>query len=185
MRLVTVKGRELAPSAATKAGARGGHEVALADANGEGPAIRRRELELVPEAGRPRRPRSRCQFCDRLECQFDDRPRPAAGAPITAGRRLRVHTVQAVLAPPLPRDRRVGFRVRGCCVGSSAGLMAMLVVLGVMSVGWMAVMAVLVTAQKLLPPRAALDMQLALAIVAFGALIIVDPSAVRGLTPPM
>jgi hypothetical protein len=49
----------------------------------------------------------------------------------------------------------------------------------------MAVMAVLVTAQKLLPPRAALDVQLALAIVAFGALIIVDPSAVRGLTPPM
>ncbi len=63
--------------------------------------------------------------------------------------------------------------------------MAMLVVLGVMSVGWMAVIAVLVTAQKLLPPRAALDVPLALAIVAFGVLIIVDPSSVPGLTPPM
>lgn len=72
-----------------------------------------------------------------------------------------------------------------CCVGSSAGLMAMLVVLGVMSAGWMAVIAILVTAQKLLPPRAALDVPLALAIVALGVLIIVDPSLVPGLVPPM
>ena len=63
--------------------------------------------------------------------------------------------------------------------------MAMLVVLGVMSVGWMAVIAVLVIAQKLLPPRAALDVPLALAIVALGVLIIADPSPVPGLTPPM
>jgi deazaflavin-dependent oxidoreductase (nitroreductase family) len=37
-----------------------------------------------------------------------------------------------------------------CCVGSRAGLMAMLVVLGVMSAGWMAAIAVLVTVQKLI-----------------------------------
>jgi predicted metal-binding membrane protein len=61
----------------------------------------------------------------------------------------------------------------------------MLVVLGMMSVGWMAVIAVLVTTQKLLPPRADLDVPLAFAIVAFGVLIIVDPSSVPGLTPPM
>ena len=78
-----------------------------------------------------------------------------------------------------------GFGFGLCCVGSSIGLMAMLVVVGVMSAGWMAVIAVLVTAQKLLPPRAALDVPLALAIVAFGVLIIVDPSSVPGLTPPM
>ena len=78
-----------------------------------------------------------------------------------------------------------GFGFGLCCVGSSAGLMAMLVVLGVMSVGWMAAIAVLVTAQKLLPERAALDVPLALAIVALGVLIIVDPSLVPGLTPPM
>ena len=45
-----------------------------------------------------------------------------------------------------------GFGFGLSCAGSSAGLMATLVVLGVMSVGWMAVIAVLVTAQKLLPP---------------------------------
>jgi predicted metal-binding membrane protein len=76
-----------------------------------------------------------------------------------------------------------GFGFGLCCAGSSAGLMAMLVALGVMSVTWMAVTAVLVTAQKLLPPRAALDVPLALAIVAFGVLIIVDPLSVPGLTP--
>ena len=186
MRLVTVKGRELAPSAATKAGAGGGHELALAGANGEGPAIRRQEQELVSEAGRPRRPRSRCQFCDRLECQFDDRP--------SASRRCAYYRGQASTSSRRSsgtcrrRCRETagsGFGFGLCCVGSSAGLMAMLVVLGVMSVGWMAVIAVLVTAQKLLPPRAALDVPLALMIVAFGVLIVVDPSSVPGLTPPM
>ncbi len=78
-----------------------------------------------------------------------------------------------------------GFGFGLCCLGSSAGLMAMLVVLGLMSVGWMAMIAVLVTAQKLLPPRGALDVPLALAIIAFGVLIIVDPSSVPGLVPPM
>ncbi len=72
-----------------------------------------------------------------------------------------------------------------CCVGSSAGLMAMLVALGVMSVGWMAVIAALVTAQKLLPLSAAIDVPLALVIVALGVLILVDPSRVPGLTSPM
>jgi predicted metal-binding membrane protein len=50
----------------------------------------------------------------------------------------------------------------------SIGLMVMLVGLGVMSVAWMAVIAVVVTAQKLLPPGAAVDVALALAIVALG-----------------
>jgi len=73
-----------------------------------------------------------------------------------------------------------GFGFGLCCVGSTAGLMAMLVVLGAMSVGWMAVIAVLVTTQKLLPPRAALDVPLALTIVAFGLPIIVDPRGFPG-----
>jgi predicted metal-binding membrane protein len=72
-----------------------------------------------------------------------------------------------------------------CCVGSSVGLMLMLAALGVMSVTWMTVIAVLVLVQKLLPPRAAIDMPLALAIVAVGVLIVLDPSSVPGLTSPM
>ena len=60
------------------------------------------------------------------------------------------------------------------CVGSSIGLMLMLVALGVMSVAWMAVIAVLV-----------LDVPLGLAILALGVLIVFAPWSVPGLTPPM
>jgi predicted metal-binding membrane protein len=63
--------------------------------------------------------------------------------------------------------------------------MAMLVALGVMSVTWMSVIAILVLAQKLLPPRAAVDVPLALAIVALGVLIVLAPSSVPGPTPAM
>jgi hypothetical protein len=42
-----------------------------------------------------------------------------------------------------------------------------------------------VLAQKLLPARAALDVPLALAIVGLGFLIVIAPSSVPGLTPPM
>jgi predicted metal-binding membrane protein len=72
-----------------------------------------------------------------------------------------------------------------CCVGSSIGLMLMLVALGLMSVTWMLVIAVLVLAQKLLPATAAIDVPLALAIVALGVLIVIAPSSVPGLPPPM
>jgi predicted metal-binding membrane protein len=72
-----------------------------------------------------------------------------------------------------------------CCAGSSIALMAMLVALGVMSVTWMSVIAILVLAQKLLPPKAAVDVPLALAITGLGIWIILVPSSVPGLTPPM
>lgn len=70
---------------------------------------------------------------------------------------------------------RSGFEFGLYCVGSSIGLMLMLVALGAMSVTWMSVIAVLVLAQKLLPPRAAIDVPLALAIVGLGILILVAP----------
>jgi predicted metal-binding membrane protein len=80
---------------------------------------------------------------------------------------------------------RSGFQFGRYCVGSSIGLMLMLVALGVMSVTWMSVMAVLVFAQKLLPSKAAIDVPLALAIVGLGILIVLAPSSVPGITPPM
>ncbi len=78
-----------------------------------------------------------------------------------------------------------GFEFGLCCVGSSIGLMLMLVALSVMSVTWMFVIAALVLAQKLLPAKAAIDVPLALAIVGLGLLIVTAPSSVPGLTPPM
>ena len=80
---------------------------------------------------------------------------------------------------------RSGLEFGLCCVGSSIGLMLMLVALGVMSVTWMAVIAVVVLAQKLLPAKAAIDVPLALAIVGLGVWIVLAPSSVPGLTPPM
>jgi predicted metal-binding membrane protein len=68
---------------------------------------------------------------------------------------------------------RSGFQFGVCCVGSSVGLMVMLLALGVMSVAWMAVVAVLVLAQKVLPPRASIDVPVALAIVAVGILVLI------------
>jgi predicted metal-binding membrane protein len=61
----------------------------------------------------------------------------------------------------------------------------MLVVLGIMSVTWMSVIAVLVLAQKLLPAKTALDLPLALAIAGLGVLIVATPSLVPGLSPTM
>jgi predicted metal-binding membrane protein len=63
----------------------------------------------------------------------------------------------------------VGFGVH--CIGSSLGLMAMFVALGVMNIAWMVVVTAVVLAQKLLPPRAAIDVPLALAIVAVGLIV--------------
>jgi predicted metal-binding membrane protein len=80
---------------------------------------------------------------------------------------------------------RSGFEFGLCCAGSSAGLMLMLVALSVMSVTWMCVIAVLVLAQKVLPAKAAIDVPVALAIAGLGVLIVIAPSLVPGLMPPM
>jgi predicted metal-binding membrane protein len=76
-----------------------------------------------------------------------------------------------------------GFGLR--CVGSSLGLMLVLVAVSIMSVIWMAVITVLVLAQKLLPAKAAADVPVALAIIGLGLLIVIAPSSVPGLMPPM
>jgi predicted metal-binding membrane protein len=75
---------------------------------------------------------------------------------------------------------RSGFEYGLCCVGSSIGLMLMLVALSVMSLTWMSVIAALVLAQKVVPATTAIDMTLALAIVGLGILIAIAPSSVPG-----
>jgi predicted metal-binding membrane protein len=63
---------------------------------------------------------------------------------------------------------RSGVRFGVYCFGSSIGLMAALVALNAMSVALMCAVAAVVLFQKLLPPHPALDVPLALAIVAVG-----------------
>ena len=69
-----------------------------------------------------------------------------------------------------------GWRFGLCCAGSSIGLMLVLVALGVMNLAWMIVIAVLVLAQKLMPPRAVVDLPVALAIIGFGIWILAAPN---------
>jgi predicted metal-binding membrane protein len=64
---------------------------------------------------------------------------------------------------------RSGFEFGLYCLGSSVGLMVMLVALGVMSFTWMVVVAAIVSAQKLLPPIPVVDIPVALGIVALGS----------------
>jgi predicted metal-binding membrane protein len=61
-----------------------------------------------------------------------------------------------------------------CCAGSSIGLMAILVAVDAMSLFWMAVITVIATAQKLLPAKAAIDVPVALAIIGFGLVLVIQ-----------
>src|SRR5260221_8950054 len=60
-----------------------------------------------------------------------------------------------------------------------------LVGVAVLSVTWMTVIALVVLAQKLLPAKAGVNVPLAVAIVGLGILIIIAPSSIPGLSPPM
>ncbi len=104
-------------------------------------------------------------------------------------------TVAAALYELTPTKRRFRMMCREmvpsglglglCCVGSSIGLMLMLVALGATSLIWMAVVGGVVVVQKLIAPRAIIDVPVALAIGALGVAILVDPSALPGLVPVM
>jgi predicted metal-binding membrane protein len=67
---------------------------------------------------------------------------------------------------------RSGFQFGAYCVGSSIGLMIVLVALGVMSLPWMAVIASLVLVQKLVPPQTLVDVPVALGFVALGVVVL-------------
>ncbi|MFL5819896.1 MAG: DUF2182 domain-containing protein [Solirubrobacteraceae bacterium] len=80
---------------------------------------------------------------------------------------------------------RDGMRHGGFCIGCCWALMAALLALGAMSLVWMAVIAALITAERLLPERAmaATGVAVALAAVAVGVALV--PGDVPGLTIPM
>ena len=70
------------------------------------------------------------------------------------------------------------------CVGCSGALMAVLFVLGAMSLFWMAVVAVAIFAEKVLPHGSRLAPVFAVALVALGIWVAVSPGSVPGLTEP-
>jgi predicted metal-binding membrane protein len=89
---------------------------------------------------------------------------------------------------PLHAERqgalRTGLANGLACVGCCFGLMAVLFALGVMSVFWMAIVAGVIFAEKVLPHGLRLTRFVALALVALGIAVAVSPSSIPGLTEP-
>jgi predicted metal-binding membrane protein len=79
---------------------------------------------------------------------------------------------------------RMGAEHGAYCVGCCWGLMLVLFALGVMSILWMAVVAALIFAQKILPRGEVLARVFAVAFVATGIWVATAPSTVPGLTQP-
>jgi len=115
-----------------------------------------------------------------------DRPHGslAAGAVVIAAGAYEFTPVKRHFRRRCREDVGSGLGFGLCCVGSSIGLMAMLVALDVMSLFWMSVVTILACAQKLLPARAAIDVPLALALIGLGFVIVIAPPLIPGLTPP-
>jgi predicted metal-binding membrane protein len=79
---------------------------------------------------------------------------------------------------------RMGARNGAWCVGCCWALMASLFALGVMSVIWMAVVAGLIAAEKILPWGRAATYGTATVLLGLGVLLIAAPDALPGLTVP-
>jgi predicted metal-binding membrane protein len=79
---------------------------------------------------------------------------------------------------------RMGIRNGAWCVGCCWALMASLFALGVMSVTWMAVVAGLIAAEKILPWSRGATFATAGILLALGVLLLVAPETIPGLTLP-
>jgi predicted metal-binding membrane protein len=79
---------------------------------------------------------------------------------------------------------RMGIEHGGWCVGCCWALMATLIALGVMSVGWMVFVAVLIAVEKLLPWKAVANRSIAILLVVLGLAVAFAPEHVPGLTVP-
>jgi predicted metal-binding membrane protein len=79
---------------------------------------------------------------------------------------------------------RMGVVHGGWCIGCCWALMAALFALGVMSLGWMALIAALIAAEKLLPSKALASGGIAALLLALGPAVAFAPQSVPGLTLP-
>jgi predicted metal-binding membrane protein len=78
----------------------------------------------------------------------------------------------------------MGIEHGGWCVGCCWGLMAALFALGVMSIGWMVLVAALIAVEKLLPWKAVANRSAAVVLLVLGLAVAFFPSDVPGLTLP-
>jgi predicted metal-binding membrane protein len=79
---------------------------------------------------------------------------------------------------------RMGLEHGAWCVGCCWALMAALIALGVMSVGWMAFVAALIALEKLLPWKAVANRSIAVLLAVLALAVAFAPEDVPGLTTP-
>ena len=79
---------------------------------------------------------------------------------------------------------RMGIEHGGWCVGCCWGLMAALFALGVMSIGWMVLIAALIALEKLLPWKDVANRSVAILLAVLGLTVAIAPDKVPGLTLP-
>lgn len=79
---------------------------------------------------------------------------------------------------------RMGAEHGAWCVGCCWALMAALFALGVMSLGWMALVAALIAAEKLLPRQALASVGVGVLLLVLGLGVAFAPASVPGLTQP-
>jgi predicted metal-binding membrane protein len=79
---------------------------------------------------------------------------------------------------------RMGIEHGGLCIGCCWALMAALFALGVMSIGWMALIAGLIAAEKLLPWKRVAVRGVAIVLAALALAVAIAPEDVPGLTIP-
>jgi predicted metal-binding membrane protein len=79
---------------------------------------------------------------------------------------------------------RMGIEHGGLCIGCCWALMAALFALGVMSLGWMALIAGLIAAEKLLPWKRPAVLGVAMVLAALALAVAIAPEDVPGLTIP-
>jgi len=79
---------------------------------------------------------------------------------------------------------RMGAAHGAWCVGCCWALMGSLFALGIMNVGWMAFVAGLIAAEKIVPWRRVAIWGTAGVLLVLGVLMLADPSAIPGLTIP-
>jgi predicted metal-binding membrane protein len=95
-----------------------------------------------------------------------------------------LHFLLARWRPGARGALRMGAEHGAWCAGCCWALMLVLFAVGVMSVVWMAVVALVVFAEKVLPAGERVARGLAVALIAFGIWIAVAPGSVPGLTDP-
>jgi predicted metal-binding membrane protein len=120
-----------------------------------------------------------------IHALFSSNSTLVAGAVAIAAGAYEITPLKRYFRQLCARDVRSGFTFAFYCAGSCIGLMLMQAALGMMSFAWMAAIAAVVLAQKLMPPKSVIDVPLGLAIVAIGILLVVAPLSILGLIPPM